>query len=292
VLAGLQSLFFDSGSRFPAMVYFINTPATNQTKFAVPYFNMFDPRFPGDPVAVRGGITFKFADVKAFVAMHSLVDLDMDKFTAKIKSACLDFVQSAMMDIMKHNQMAGYPLIQINLYRCNVRAIIEDDLKRSLLGTYGVTLTELNITAIELDGESEGYGRLAKLTKDIQETKIETQADLSRRGMEDQYEMNKANLERTSQINLTTWRTRWQRAERRRLLRRICRPKWASLRYINWTRSGTSALPRRTLWGRWGSLTRKALFGGRVCQAGRRREVCRNLRTSSPRPPHRRLTRL
>jgi hypothetical protein len=83
-----------------------------------------------------------------------------------------------------------------------VRAIIEDDLKRSLLGTYGVTLTELNITAIELDEESVGYSRLAKLTKDITETKIGTQADLSRRGMEDQYDLNKANLERTAQINL------------------------------------------------------------------------------------------
>jgi membrane protease subunit (stomatin/prohibitin family) len=204
ILAGLQSLFFDGGSRFPAMIYFINTAAVNQTNFAVPYFNMFDPRLPDHPapVAVRGNITFKIADVRAFVAMHSLADLDMQKFAAKIKSAVVDYVQSAMMDIMKHNQMAGYPLIQINTYRRNVRAIIEDDLKRSLLGTYGVTLTELNLTAIELDEESEGYRRLAKLTKDIQETKIETQAELSRRGMEDQYEMNKANLERTSQINL------------------------------------------------------------------------------------------
>ena len=204
VLAGLQSLFFDGGSRFPAMIYFINTSATNQTNFGVPYFNMFDPRLPDHPVpvAVRGGITFKIADVKEFVAMHSLVDLDMQKFAAKIKNSAVDFVQSAMMDIMKHNQMSGYPLVQINLYRRNVRAIIEDDLKRSLLGTYGVTLTELNITAIELDEESEGYRRLAKLTKDIKEAKIETQAELSLRGMEDQYDMNKSNLERMSQINM------------------------------------------------------------------------------------------
>jgi membrane protease subunit (stomatin/prohibitin family) len=204
ILAGLQSLFFDGGTKFPAMVYFINMSAVNQTNFGVPYFNMFDPRLPDHPVpvAVRGNITFRIADGRQFVAMHSLVDLDMQKFAAKIKSAVVDFVQSAMMDIMKHNQMAGFPLMQINLYRRNVRAIIEDDLKRSLLGTYGVTLTELNLTAIEIDEESEGYSRLAKLTKNIKETKVSTQAELSERGMRDQYDMNKDNLERMSQINM------------------------------------------------------------------------------------------
>jgi hypothetical protein len=183
-------------------VYFINMAGANQVQFAVPYFNMFDPRLPDHPVpvAVRGNITFKITDPREFTGLHALVDFDMGKFSAKIKSAVVDFVQSAMMDIMQNNKMVGCPLIQINTYRRDVRGMLEDDLKRSLASTYGVTLAELNLTAIEIDEESPDYAQLAKLTKNIVTAQIETQAELSIRGMHDQYDLNKANLEAQSAI--------------------------------------------------------------------------------------------
>ncbi|MDR3123791.1 MAG: SPFH domain-containing protein [Treponema sp.] len=168
VLSGLQGLLMGGGTSFPASVYFINTSGVNQVKWGVPYFDMFDPRLPDHPVpvAVRGTITFRITDCRQFISLHALVDFDMTKFEKQIRDAIIDKVQSVMMDVQNFQTMSGgKPLIQLNTYRRNISAGLQQDLGASLAGTFGVTLAELNISAIEIDQESEGYARLAKLTK-------------------------------------------------------------------------------------------------------------------------------
>ncbi|GHV11274.1 hypothetical protein FACS189491_02210 [Spirochaetia bacterium] len=205
ILSGLQGLLMDGGTKFPASVYFINMAGINQVKFGVPYFDMFDPRLPDHPVpvAVRGTITFRITDCNQFISLHALVDFDMTKFEKQIKDAVIDKVQGAMMDVQNFQNMSGgKPLIQINTYRRNINTVLSQDLGASLTGTHGVTLAELNLSAIEIDQESEGYSRLAKLTKDMKETQLETQAGLAMRGMEDQYNLNLKNFEAQQGINL------------------------------------------------------------------------------------------
>jgi hypothetical protein len=161
-------------------------------QFGVPYFSMFDPRLRDHPVDVsmRGTITFKITDYQNFVGMHALVDFDLDKFKAQIKDSIISFVQDAMMDIQDKLQTE---LIQINTKRREIRGILQDDLGTSLLNTYGVTMTELNIAAIEIDQECEGYKQLAKITRNAQSARAEKQIDLSLKGMDDSYELNKQN---------------------------------------------------------------------------------------------------
>jgi hypothetical protein len=162
---------------------------------------MFDPRLPDHPVdvAVRGALTFRIADYRQFAGLHALIDFDMEKFKTQIKSVVSDHVQNSMMDIQAK---LGRPLIQINTYRREIKSMLPSDIGGSLLSTFGISLTELNISAIEIDQESPGYAQLARLTKDVMSSKIEQQADLSLRGMEDQYELNKKNIEGMSAINL------------------------------------------------------------------------------------------
>jgi membrane protease subunit (stomatin/prohibitin family) len=201
ILAGIVGVAFGGGTPFPAQVYFINIAGANQVQFGVPYFPMFDPRLPDHPVdvAVRGAITFRIGDYKQFAGLYALVDFDMAKFQTQIKNSIIDHVQGSMMDIQVK---LGRPLAQINAYRREIKGILQEDLSSSLLNTFGVILTELNISAIEIDRESEGYSRLAKLTKDMTETKIETQQELGIRGMQDTYAMQKEGLEAMQGINL------------------------------------------------------------------------------------------
>ncbi|MBQ2177347.1 MAG: SPFH domain-containing protein, partial [Alphaproteobacteria bacterium] len=60
VLANIVGMAFGGDSPFQAEVYFINLASNNQLRFAVPYFDVFDPRLPdhGVAMAVRGTITF------------------------------------------------------------------------------------------------------------------------------------------------------------------------------------------------------------------------------------------
>lgn len=67
ILSGIVGLAFGGDSPFQAEVYFINLQGNNQVKFAIPYFDVTDPRLPDFPVpvAVRGAITFALEDYKA-----------------------------------------------------------------------------------------------------------------------------------------------------------------------------------------------------------------------------------
>ena len=66
VLASIVGLAYEGGTPFQAEVYFINLAQIIQVKFAVPFFDVYDPRFDdfGVPVAVRGTISFKISDYR------------------------------------------------------------------------------------------------------------------------------------------------------------------------------------------------------------------------------------
>ncbi|MCL2007971.1 MAG: SPFH domain-containing protein [Treponema sp.] len=185
ILANIVGAAYGGGTPFAAQVYFINLAGVNQVQFGVPYFNMFDPRLPDHPVevTVRGTITFKIVDYVNFVNLQSLVDFDMSKFSNQVKNAIIDNVRNTMMDIMVK---LGRPLAQIETYRREIKAILEPDLMANLLNIYGVTIVDLNLAAIEINKECEGYQKMAKLTQ----VQAETQIELGAQGMRDQYAIN------------------------------------------------------------------------------------------------------
>ena len=160
ILANIVGAAYGGGTPFAAQVYFINLAGVNQVQFGVPYFNMFDPRLPDHPVevTVRGTITFKIVDYVNFVNLQSLVDFDMSKFSNQVKNAIIDNVRNTMMDIMVK---LGRPLAQIETYRREIKAILEPDLMANLLNIYGVTIVDLNLAAIEINKECEGYQKMA-----------------------------------------------------------------------------------------------------------------------------------
>ena len=64
VLSSIVGFAYGGDSPFQAEVYFINLSNTIQIKFAVPYFDIYDPRFQdlSIPVSVHGNITFGISD--------------------------------------------------------------------------------------------------------------------------------------------------------------------------------------------------------------------------------------
>ena len=86
VLTGIVGSLWGGNTPFQAEVYFINLQGNNQVKFAVPYFDVADPRFPdfAVPVSVRGSITFNLTDYKQFIKLNRLVDFDLDLLREQI----------------------------------------------------------------------------------------------------------------------------------------------------------------------------------------------------------------
>ena len=112
VLANLVGAAWGGSSPFQAEVYFINLAGNVSIKFAVPYFDVFDPRFLdfAVPMAVRGSIMFNITDYKSFIKLHRLINFDLEQFKSEIKNAVIKYVKNFVTNAPSDN---GIPVLQI-----------------------------------------------------------------------------------------------------------------------------------------------------------------------------------
>jgi membrane protease subunit (stomatin/prohibitin family) len=199
VLSSIVGLAFGGGTPFQAEVYFINLAGIIQVKFGVPYFDVFDPRlvdFPV-PVAVRGSITFRIDDYRAFIKLHRLIDFKLESFQAQIRDAVIRYVKGVVIGIPQEH---GIALVQIERKIMDINNIVEAYLKPRMQNDFGVIVNALDIQTIEVDKESEGYGKLRQLTADITSRTTLTQANLNIDNMQNMQRINTENMEETLRI--------------------------------------------------------------------------------------------
>ena len=166
VLASIVGLAYEGGTPFQAEVYFINLAQIIQVKFAVPFFDVYDPRFEdfGVPVAVRGTISFKIRDYREFIKLHRLSTFNLDDFQGQIRDAVTRYVKDVVANAPATNDI---PLVQIETKTAQINDVAEYDIAQRLKETFGVEVSGVDIGAIEMDKSSEGYRQLMSVTKDI-----------------------------------------------------------------------------------------------------------------------------
>lgn len=176
VLASVVGLAYEGGTPFQAEVYFINLARIIQVKFGVPYFDVYDPRFAdfGVPTAVRGTISFGISDYREFVKLHKLIDFNLNDFQTQIRDAVSRYVKDVVANApASHN----IPLVQIETKTAQINDILEYDLGERLKETFGVTVSGIDIGAIELDKSSEGYKQLLAVTKDVATATVKAETE-------------------------------------------------------------------------------------------------------------------
>lgn len=171
VLASIVGLAYDDGSPFQAEVYFINLAKIVQVKFGVPYFDVYDPRFDdfGAPVAVRGTISFRIEDYREFIKLHRLREFDLGNFQVQIRDAVSKYAKNIVANAPAANNI---PLVQIETKTAQISDAIEYDIIKRLKEDFGVLVSGVDISAIELDKSSDNYRRLMEVTKDVISKKI------------------------------------------------------------------------------------------------------------------------
>lgn len=174
VLASIVGLAYEGGTPFQAEIYFINLAQIIQTKFAVPFFDVYDPRFDdfGVPVAVRGTISFKISDYRQFIKLHRLNSFNLDDFQRQICDAVTRYVKDVVANAPATNNI---PLVQIETKTAQINDVVEFDVSERLKETFGVDVTGVDIGAIEIDKSSEGYRQLMAVTKDITSAKVQAE---------------------------------------------------------------------------------------------------------------------
>lgn len=172
VLTSIVGLGWGGSSPFQAEVYFFNLQSNNQIKFAVPYFDVADPRFLDFtvPVAVRGTLTFNLTDVPQFIKLNRLVDFDLEKFREQILSMVKKFAKNYVTNCPAEQ---GISVLQLERKIEDINDKMQERLAPQLNDDFGINLKRLDINAIEIDKESEDYAEFVHATKEQQKIQAE-----------------------------------------------------------------------------------------------------------------------
>lgn len=181
IIADIIGLAYDGGTPFQAEVYFINLAKIVQLKFGVPYFNVFDSRYPdfGVPTAVRGTLTFSISDYKNFIKLNRLQDFTLDDLQKQIRDALNLAIKRIVIGIpVKYD----IPIFQIEGCINEINNELTTSITDRMNTQFGIHVSSVDLSAIEMDKSSEGYIKLKSLTADITEAtvKAQTEANLFR----------------------------------------------------------------------------------------------------------------
>lgn len=175
VLSNLVGLAYDGGTPFQAEVYFLNLAKIVQVKIGVPFFDVYDPRLTdfGVPVAVRGTISFSILNYREFIKLHRLNNFSLDDFQEEIRDAVCRYVKDI---VANAPAVHSIPVIQIESKMAQINDEIEYNISERLKENFGVFVSGVDISAIEIDKASNGYRQLMEVTKGVATTKIQAEA--------------------------------------------------------------------------------------------------------------------
>lgn len=177
VLTSIVGSAFGGSSPFQAEIYFINLSGIIRKPFFFDEFDLCDSRHPDLPVpaSVKGSITFRIADYKAFIDQYRLTDFDLDDFWDKVKDPMVETLKSV---INQATYQIKVPLIQIQGALSDISRLVEKLVSEKFRETYKIDIQGINLSTIALDKESLGYLALWKTTsdRDIRINEAETSA--------------------------------------------------------------------------------------------------------------------
>lgn len=203
VLSSIVGAAFGGSSPFQAEIYFINLAGLIQTRFAVPFFDVADPRFLdyAVPVAVRGDIRFKITDYKEFIKLHRLINFDLEDFKSQIKSAVSKYVKGVVANIPAEK---GIPVIQLERKIGEINDSVEESLKKRLQNEFGITVSSVDIEDIDIDKTSDGYNQLKAVTQDITSQTIQRQTNANLTNMEENLRIQRESMAQAQRLQNET----------------------------------------------------------------------------------------
>lgn len=208
VLASIVGMAFGGESPFQAEIYFINLAGVIKLNFAVPYFDVFDPRFLdyGVPVAVGGSITFNIEDPQHFIKTHRLINFTLEDLKKQVKDAVVRRIKSVVSNAPDKHQI---PVLQIERRIEEINDLIKPRIEEDVQD-FAVKLKRLDISRLDVDKESDGYRELRSVTADLQTSTLKAQNSINIKNMTDMQGINAKNMEDTLRIQ----REEAQRAQR------------------------------------------------------------------------------
>lgn len=186
-----------------------NLAKGSQVKFAVPYFDVFDPRFENFavPVSVHGMLVYGVDDISHFNTVNKAQNISDDVFEEKLKGQLTKYIKGVVANAPADNNMQ---VLQLERKILELSELVQQLVSPKIEQMFGINIRSLDITSIMVDKTSHGYRELHAVTTDLERDSLERHHNMMYGGQEEMQRMQLENQRETMRIQ----REEMQRAAR------------------------------------------------------------------------------
>lgn len=178
-----------------------NLSKGSQVNFAIPFFDVFDPRLQdyGVPVSVHGTIVYSIEDMDLFHSVNKNEAYSDETFQQKLRGIVTKFVKGVVTNAPTDAQI---PVVQLERKILEISNLIQQYVKPQVEQIFGITVRQLDITRMNIDKESRGYRELKALTADLEKERVMAQHNAQISNFNLQNDLNQDQLKMQSTLNL------------------------------------------------------------------------------------------
>ena len=166
-----------------------NLSKGSQVKFAVPYFDVFDPRFmdQGVPVAVHGMIVYSIDDMDLFHQINKNEAFSDETFQNKLRGQVAKYVKGVVANAPADAQI---PVVQLERKILEISELVQKYVAPKVEQLFGITVRSLDVTSINIDKESPNYRELKAITADLERDRERAKNEVNISSFKQQNELN------------------------------------------------------------------------------------------------------
>ena len=178
-----------------------NLSKGSQINFAIPYFDVFDPRLQdyGVPVAVHGTLVYQIDDMDLFHQLNKNEGYSDETFQNKLRGVLTKYIKAVVTNAPIDNQI---PLIQMERKILDISELVQNYVTPKVEKTFGIVIRSLDITNIIVDKMSRGYRELKELTADLEKERVMTQHNAQISNFNLQNSLNQDSMQRQHNMQL------------------------------------------------------------------------------------------
>ena len=178
-----------------------NLSKGSQLNFAIPYFDVFDPRLQdyGVPVSVHGAVVYAIEDMDLFHSVNRNEGYSDETFKNKLRGQLTKFIKSVVSNAASDAQI---PVVQIERKIFEISELIQQRVTPQVEKLFGITIRSLDITGINVDKESRGYRELKALTADLEKERMMAQHNAQISNFNLNNDLQQDMLKKQSELNL------------------------------------------------------------------------------------------
>lgn len=178
-----------------------NLSKGSQLNFAIPYFDVFDPRLQdyGVPISVHGAVVYAIEDMDLFHSVNRNEGYSDETFKNKLRGQLTKFIKSVVSNAPSDAQI---PVVQIERKIFEISELIQQRVTPQVEKLFGITIRSLDITGINVDKESRGYRELKALTADLEKERMMAQHNAQISNFNLNNDLQQDMLKKQSELNL------------------------------------------------------------------------------------------